>query len=192
MIENPDVIPIAVVTAVIIFMAKEVIEAFRRWKLNVRKLDAIRRFVALECERNEFALNTLMWQMVEVDDALSGIGKLTIEKRQSGRHRLVMTRDKDSVGSAPIPTVHTDTIRKYLFEAASLDAGLFHNLENTLEALIDAEHVSHSLVEYVSEDPNHLSGFTQFARPRLTHALESNRELYFKCTCEPLVQGRVR
>jgi hypothetical protein len=85
-----------------------------------------------------------------------------------------------------------EMIEKYLFEAASLDAGLFAQMEETLEAIIDAAHVRNSLIEYVDEDPEHLEGFPQFAKRELDEALDHNRDLYFRCTCEPLAQGRVR
>jgi hypothetical protein len=191
-VEHPDLIPIAVVVAVAIFLAKEFIEAFRRWRSNVRKLHAVRRFIAVECERNEFAIGRLLGQAAEIQEALTGDLEVKIEKRESGHHRLVITADDGMHGSAPVPNIHMEMIEKYLFEAASLDAGLFAQMEATLEALIDAAHVRNGFIEYVDEDPEHLEGFPQFAKRELADALDRNRDLYFRCTCEPLAKGRVR
>jgi hypothetical protein len=192
LVEHPDLIPIAVVVAVAIFLAKEFIEAFRRWRSNVRKLHAVKGFIAVECERNEFAMGRLLWQATAIQEALTEDLEIKIEKRQSGRHRLVITAEGDMRGSAPVPTIHMEVIEKYLFEIASLDAGLFAQMEETLAAMIDAAHVRNSLIEYVDEDPEHLEGFSEFAKRALDSAIDCNRDLYFRCTCEPLAQGRVR
>jgi hypothetical protein len=192
MSQNPNVLPIAAITAIILFLLKELFEFYRRWSANTRKLEAIRRFIAAECQRNDFALHRLLNQVEEIDEALSDGRAMEIERRESGAYRLAISDDSGNESSAPVPLIHIVMAEKYLFEAAALNAGLFEDMENNLNFLIDAEHVRNSLIEYVAEDKMHLPGFAEFAKEELNDAIDSNRELYFRCTCEPLSEWRVR
>lgn len=190
MIENPNVIPIAVVVAVGIFLIKEILEAIRRSREKARKLDAVRRLLAIECERNKFAISRLRSQIEETEDARKAEREISINARITGP-RLVIATDSGEV-SAPIPLIHSTTLEKYLFDAASLNKTLFSLMEATAEGLIDAAHIRDGLIQYVSEDRQHLDGFADYAIKRLDKALEHVEALYFNSTTEPLAQGRVR
>lgn len=192
MIEHPNVIPIAVVVAICLFMAKEVLEFFRRSKLNGRKMLAIKRFLAVECERNSFAIEKLIDHVREVDEARENGWTITIEPQQNGLPRLGIADENKNFGSGLIRPIRNDALQKYLFEMAALDGALFGIMENTLDALIEANHVRDSLIEYVSNDRQHLGGFKDYAVEELDEALDAIRDLYFKCTNEPLAKGRVR
>ena len=194
MIEHPNVIPIAVVTAVGVFIARELLEAFRRFKTNSRKLDAIRRLVAAECERNYFAINRMIEQVNSIADALKKDFQILIEETTRGVPRLAFLEDGEELtSSSPISLVQTGVVEKYLFEAAALNKPLFELMEKVLDNLADAKHVRDGIIEYVSNDTIHLEAFAEHYAPgELSEALESVQALYFNCTLEPLVQGRVR
>ena len=120
MIEHRNVIPVAVVAAVIIFLAKEVLEAIRRWRSNNRKLHAIRKFLAAECERNNFSINRLLSQLTEIGKALAANQLVEIKNRQATIPRLVI-HTIDGEGSSPVPQIHKESLNKYLFAVASLE-----------------------------------------------------------------------
>ncbi len=191
MIEHPNVIPIAVVVAICIFLAKEVLEFVRRHRLNARKMHAIRRFLAVECERNSFAIQKLIEQIRATDEAHESGWPIALEKEGSF-DRLVINPAGKGHSSAIVRPVHTDAVQKYLFEVASLDGSVFEMMKKTLDTLIEANHVRDSLIQYVANDRQHLGGFAEYAIEELDEALDAVRALYFKCTNEPLAQGRVR
>lgn len=179
MIEHPNVIPIAVVVAICIFLAKEVLEFVRRHRLNARKMHAIRRFLAVECERNSFAIQKMIEQIRATDEAHESGWPIALEKEGSF-DRLVINPAGKGHSSAIVRPVHTDAVQKYLFEVASLDGAVFEMMEKTLDTLIEAN------------DRQHLGGFAGYAIEELDEALDAVRALYFKCTNDPLAQGRVR
>ncbi len=192
MIEHPNVIPIAVIVAIGIFLLKELLEYIRRERLNGRKLKAIRRFLAAECERNSFAIQKLNENVREVDEAHTHGWKVFVDQLRNGLPRLTIEDDEGHHGSSIIRPIHIEALQKYFFEVASLNPALFEVMEGTLDMLIEAKHVRESLLEYVTDDPQHLVGFAEYASEELDDALEAIRALYFKCTNEPLAAWRVR
>lgn len=192
MIEHPNVIPVAVVVAICIFLAKEGLELVRRVRLNGRKLHAIKRFLAVECERNSFAIEKIIGQVRAVDEAHEKGWPVEVEKKESGLTRLTVRPAGKGYSSSVIRPIHMDAAQKYLFEIASLDGSMFEMMEGALDALGEAKHVRDSLIEYITTEPVHLGGFKDYAIGELDDALEAIRALYFKCTNEPLAKGRVR
>ena len=192
MIEHPDVIPIAVVVAVAIFIARECLDAVRRYRARARKLHAIRCLVAAECERNNFALSRLSSQVGRTE-AARGIGEeIKIEPYRNGIPRLSFERHGELSTSSPLFPIQTTQLERFLFDAAELDAGLFELMEKALDALIAVKHVRDSLIDYVSNDPARLEGFSEYATKELDKALDPLRDVYFKCSGEPLTEARVR
>jgi hypothetical protein len=192
MIEHPNVIPIAVVVAIFIFLAKEALEFSRRARVNSRKMHAIRRFLASECERNGFAIEQIIEQARAVDEAQESGWPIVIEERGNGPTRLTIRYEGVGFSSSVVRQIHTEAAQKHLFDVASLDETLFGIIEKTLDTLVEAKHVRDSLVSYIQDDPNHLCGFAAYANDELDEALDAVRELYFQCTNEPLARGRVR
>ncbi|HYW14932.1 MAG TPA: hypothetical protein VE891_02100 [Allosphingosinicella sp.] len=194
MIEHPNVIPIAVVVAVAVFLAREALDGWRRFRTNSRKLRAIRKLIAADCERNNYAIGSILGQVADIDAGLKNASVISIERTVSGLPRLAIREpDKEFGSSSPVPPLHTGNLEKYLFEAASLDRTLFDLMEQALDGLAEARHVREGIIEYVSEDTAHLGSFADFYAPReLNKSLEGLRNLYANCTGEPLAASRVR
>ena len=196
MIEYPNALPITVVAAIAIFVAREVLEWRRRTKSDGRKLHAIRRLLAAECQKNDFAFSRLFEQVGKIQQALDCGQEFIIELRQSGMPYLVRKSGTESSSSEPIFPLNTSKIENYLFDAASLDASLFENMENALDSLAELIHVRDSFIDHISNRRIDYEGFfdsfSEYAKEEIDDAIESNRALYFKCTGEPLAVGRVR
>jgi hypothetical protein len=192
MIEYPNVVPIAVAVAIVLFLAKETLELIRRLKTDGRKLHAIRRLLARECERNNWAISRLLDQLTAVDDALKSNENIEIVHDSIGNVRLHAEYVGRAFAESPIRVIHTQYLERFLFDAAALDTRLFAAIEGALDTLPEAIHVRDSLIYYVSEDQQHLEGFTDYARDELDLAMDAIRHLYFVCTCEPLAKTRVR
>jgi hypothetical protein len=125
MIENPDVIPIAVVVAVAVFVARELLEFIRRFRTNTRKLSAIRKLVAAECERNDFAIKRMLDQVQDIKEGIPKEAVISIEQTVRGPRLAIREKDEQLASSAPVPLIQTASVEKYLFEAAALDKTLF-------------------------------------------------------------------
>jgi hypothetical protein len=192
MIEHPNVLPLTVVAALAIFIAREILEWFRRARSDSRKLHAIRRFLAAECEKNEFAVSRLLEHVHSMNEALINERDFIIVQKQNGIPHLSINWAGDDYSSNPIFKFHTSTLEKYLFDAANLDAELFELMEKLLDSLSEVSHVRESLISYVSEDRKYLDHFEEYATRRLDDAIDPIRNLYFKCTNEPLTKTRIR
>lgn len=176
MIEHPNVIPITVVVAICIFVAKEALELVRRVRLNGRKLHAIRRFLAIECERNNYAIEKMIGQVRAVDEAHEGGWPIEIEKKESGLTRLTIRPAGEGFSGSIVRPIHTDAAQKYLFEVASLDGAMFGMMEKTLDTLLEAKHVRDSLIDSISAVLQNMRSANSMTRWRRFEGSTSNAQ----------------
>ena len=193
MFEHPNLIPLTVVVAFGIFVLKEILEAWRRWRANLRKLHALKALLSAECERNYWTIKWLMDKMPEIRNALDNERIISIETTSSGKQRLQFrSKSTGGTGSSPIPKSHFSTLDKYLFEVASLDARLFGKMETTLASAAELNHLCSSLVEMVGERPPMLRSWTEYAERTLVNVEADIGALYRYCTGVALTKWRLR
>ena len=192
MLEKPNVIPLTVVAAVLIFIAREILEAHRRRAANKRKIAAIKNQLASECERTNWSICWLRQAIKDVRSALDGGNPVEIQTTPIGIRRLFFpSADGDS--SSPVPKALSGALDKYLFEVASLDADLFRRMIEALSGVAELNHILDSLVEYVEEKGQPwLEGWCHNASREVGGSEETLLYLYEACTGQPLIKARLR
>lgn len=143
-----SLLPITALVAVVIFIAKEVIEAVRRWQGNARRKTAFRKLLARECELNHWAiraLRSICSDLVELPNAhLHAV--FTIEYPKSGRvYACIDSEAKGQFGKSAVPVIHNAQLEKNLLDIATIDEGLLKVAEPALSAVAELEHVRESL-----------------------------------------------
>lgn len=191
MIEYPNLIPITVVAAVAIFLAREMLEAVRRVLANRRKRHALRLLLAAECERNQWVIHWMRNHIPELQEALKQGHVIEVRKTAAGYDRLSVLYEEGH-SSSPIPHVKDKTIDRYLFEAASIDAQLFKAIEGVATSLPVLSHLREGLIERVAEDKAWLGSWVEYALRELKDIETSIGVLYKACTGKNATPHRVR
>lgn len=192
-------LPATLNVAICIFLAREFVEGYRRWKSNARKLEAIKHLAAAECERNNFVIKSLTQLIQEAEKARAAGDGMAIERNPANEVIIRFVGDKRHkgekgpwIGASPIRPPHQTILKKYLFDAASLDSGMFYLIERASNAISEVEHIRASFITYIETDRPHLEGFNGYAIRELSKSTEAVEALYFRCTLSPLRQSRVR
>lgn len=195
-----SIIPITVVAAIVIFVAKEVIEGFRRHSANQRKVQALRALLARECELNLWTIKTLrriLLPFSKPDDPTVPMS-LSVERTSGGLPYVkVVSGDGEYEAHMGIPSVHRELMSKFLLDIATLDKLLFSFMEPAYDELAEVEHVRESLIN-INDKPEQIAardfvrGFAQYAVDVLQDAERKLGALYVHCTGKPLEQHRLR
>jgi len=193
---------VAILAAVCIFAAREILEFFRRRGAQKRKLDALKAAMARECELNNYTTSVLMREMT----AMKANFELEDGDIHKSEYRIVFRRDGSAIleelmggewgGSHPIPKVHALIINAKIVEVAELSPRLYIKAEAALTSLAELEHVRTSLISYVMKEddniPHLLEAFPDYALDEIEDAESALKELYLACTGRPLADRRLR
>lgn len=192
----------AILAAVVIFAAREILESFRRRAAQQRKLDALKAVIARECELNNYTTSVLKREIESMKENF----ELEDGDVQKSEYRVVFRRDGSAVleellggnwgGSHPIPKVYVSMINAKIVELAELDPKLYAKAEAALSGLAELEHVRTSLISYVMKEddnmPHLLENFPDYALGEIEDSSAALRELYTACTGRPLTDRRLR
>ncbi len=200
MAEILTLLPITVVVAILLFIAKEVVEVVRRHSSDSRKLQAMKLLLARECERNLWAIKSLRGILINVPEPneKSPQSFVTIEPRINGKSIAKITsHDGGSSGSRQVPDVHKELMAKYLFDVATLDSKLFAVFEPAFDSLAELEHIRESLVhihetEKEADNPDLFRGFAVYALSEIDRVEQRLGLLYQHCTGKNLEMHRLR
>jgi hypothetical protein len=190
-------LPATVVAAIVLFLLKECVEGFRRYKSEGRTKAALRTLLAFECERNHATVKSLgsIVSTVQDWDAKDPYSiKVSLQFFKDGEivfHR--SNHDDGSSGSCVLRPSYREFMSKQLLVVATLDAALYRALQPALDAVNEMEHVRQSLINHI-EDPErtHLNGFTHYALDELDDIYRKLSTLYSECTGKQLQSHRIR
>lgn len=174
-------IPIAVISAVLIFITKEFLEWRRKKRSNKRKLKAIYLLVTLELEENFAAIRMFGGCLSTVKRYYQGDegGELSVTILPSKSKSITLTVDGDLVSGNKIPKVQSKVFKKKLEDIAQLDEKNFPAALDALENLKDLENIVQSLADYVgTEDSIWLEGFADYANQTLDSSCYFLRRYY--------------
>ncbi|MBD8619304.1 hypothetical protein IFT67_10270 [Sphingomonas sp. CFBP 13728] len=191
MIEHPNILPLTVVAAIAIFLAREILEAIRRFSANRRKRHALRLLLAAECERNQWVIKWMREKVKRIETSDVDNEVIQIDKTATGYDRFNIIGPKGT-SSAPIPTVKTAALDRYLFEAASVDAKLFGRMEDVVSHLATLAHLREGLIDHVSEGQEWLKPWAEYAREELADVELAISTLYKACTGKSVTPHQVR
>lgn len=193
---------VAILAAVSIFAAREILEFFRRRGAQERKLNALKAAIARECELNNYTTSVLTREMT----AMKANFELEDGDIDKSEYRIVFRRDGSAIleeltggewgGSQPIPKVHASIINAKIVEVAELSPKLYPKAEAALTGLAELEHVRTSLISYVMKEddnmPYLLETFPDYALGELEDTASALKDLYIACTGRPLTDRRLR
>jgi hypothetical protein len=174
------------------FVLKRAVEAFRRWRADVRKYRALRILLARECELNHWAHKALTDALTAIQrDFTSGDpGDYFIDRGRPGE--IVVRQQRGNMWNAwPLPDARTDLMRKVLPYVATLDQSLLVCLEAAYDSAINLRHIRESLVHFIeSDDEDDKAIFRMFPGCRLRELpdlLADWEKLYQECTGTELI-----
>lgn len=129
------ILPATVIAAVILFVVKEAIEKFRRWRADLRKGQAFRLLLARECELNYWAVKKLKEALLSIQEHLSTdlSFEYRIDRRASGEIFFLELYDDGTLhSSGPLSDASTDLMKQIMIDVAALDRSLFYVLGGSL------------------------------------------------------------
>jgi hypothetical protein len=193
-----QLLPITAVVAVCLFALKELIEAFRRYFAERRRIRAIKSLIAVECELNLWAVKSLTHVLETIRDDLAAEGKPEFKLffPRDGRVRFKSTQGDGSYIGFAIAPVHTEHLTKNTLEIATFGGSFDRAAREALEALSDLEHLRQSVIYFVEPDDKddlvHRESFLDYAFSELPEIKRLLGLLYKECTGNELVEHRVR
>ena len=197
--EQNSILPITVVAAIALFVIREVVESLRRRGANRRRISAIKKMLARECEQNN-------WFLRRLGDAFRGgaVGllqepqiKLRIVTNSINEPQLLSQfADGDMFSQMPVPKCHRKALESHLLDVAIVDKTLFALMEEAYSSVLEMEHVRSSLLENLSgerkDDDDFIISFLEYGLREFDDAKASIEALYRGCTGKVLTEFRLR
>lgn len=194
-----SIIPITVISAVFLFILKELVEGIRRYRGELRKKQALRALLARECELNNWTIKSIQHIVEDIRDesALNNRTQFGFIFPKSGKVLFrVKHPDSGYKSGSSLGEIHREVMNKNLLDVATLDKKLYSVMQPAYDAVAELEHVRQSLIYYVApeddQDKMHLEGFTHYALSRLNDVYEKLASLYKECTGKHLETHRLR
>lgn len=185
--------------AILLFVIRECLEWRRRRAADARKVQALKKVLARECQLNYSAVDRLRDTLTEMRE--SGITedatRLSIENDPSGGY-MYMIKDAGGARHAGVLVgVQKDSIVKYLVDIAALDKSFYEKCDRALDGLSEADHVFQSLVHgprkhFPSTAESYYDGLVEYGLRETADSVAALQELYFACTGSVLQQGKLR
>lgn len=196
-------LPVTALVAVLLFVAREILEGKRRKDSNSRKKRAISRLMAYDIERNYWALKstrmcleTIAAQIAKPD----GVENLSIRIGSNGEKYFESEEPDGATSSSPIRKVFIGSLTSNLLNLADLDERQFEATLDAIDAINELNHVIDSMVINLSDDlPNGLDrsssfmeSFVEFAERELNDCEDAFKKFYQIVTGNALDSHRVR
>jgi len=190
---------IAIIVALILFVAREFLEARRRKDARARKLTAIKAILGRACELNHWSIKTLRRTLMALKPSEKVPAmELKIEFRRNGRAVLSSENPDGSWSEHHLPEAHERDFQRQLLDVTELDPTLWPLLENALTGLAEFTHIRDSLISYaLKEDAffdthRFFDGFVDYGLDEIDEAFRALDTLYRVCVGQPLTEHRLR
>lgn len=193
-------LPVTVLAAVLLFVAKEVMEAIRRYRSDARTKAALRALLGYECERNNWAVRRLrqIFETIQSEQAENEATEFSLQTSKNGLLSFKFRHPQgERGGSLGFPDTQRDFMSKQLLLAATLDKDLYTKLLDSFDAVGELEHLRLSLIHYLEPDDDEmqedaLAHFVEYALRNLDAAYAKLDGLYALCTGKKLEAIRLR
>ncbi|WP_440495493.1 hypothetical protein [Serratia sarumanii] len=194
--ESSSFLPITVISAIFLFILKEVVEAIKKRGANRRKISAMKRFFSRECERNLWTIQILNSVLSDINEGYKNNKDIDIKFGEHDPSYVYILYDGTTRMGSKITEVQRDIMDKNLMEAAVISKPLFERLEVACDALAELDHVRSSFlnINKTSEETGHplLAGFVGYGIEELSDIKQSLNDLYKYCTGHELEKARLR
>ncbi|OEZ50342.1 hypothetical protein JAB1_14570 [Janthinobacterium sp. MP5059B] len=198
MINWSDVVPVTVVAAIAIFGIKEILEFRRRKIADVRKLSALKKLFARECELNAWTIKALVRIFQGFKDDPSDLDFVTIATHKSGHVYLHVQDDsKNLLGQTWVPSVQREAMSKYSLDVATLSEEFYGLVEIALDGLAQTQHVRDYILQLGEENTfldrsDYSASLADYSLEELADAQDALKKLYTYCTGKILEGHRLR
>lgn len=193
------ILPITAIVAILIFFGRECLDWRRRVASDGRKVIALKRVLARECELNYSATTNLVEALGYLRNAgVDGDASIIqMHVDPAGGFILAVSADDGGGYATVLKSMQRDFLLKHLVDIAALDEILYSKCAAALDGLAEAEHVYQSLVHgpsvhFPSKPEDYYDGLIDYGLGELEDSNKSLKDLYFVCTGTSLTQGRIR
>lgn len=189
-----DLIPITVISAVSLFVIKEIVEIFRKRKALKRKVSAIKSLLVEEIELNHWVWLQFSALVETIKDSPEGT-QYCILSSKSGYERFEFLKPDGSGGGKSFPKVSEIYYQKVILDIAELDKEFYEKSIEYNKAIADLHHVRGNVYESIDEinKSHHFSqGFISYTEDELPDIYAKMNSLYFYCTGKKLEKHRMR
>lgn len=179
----PNLLPVAVIVAICLFVLKETFEFFRRAGERRRKRSAIKELLQHEVAENYRVLNNLFHAIDTTErDTISPGERDTIVVQHSGRLSYErVDADGTVVSGNPLPVARMTEFNRLLPSAAELDKKLYLAIRRGYEHVYQIEHLHSSFVDFITgntKDREFLVPFRHYASGCYADIDKGLRQLY--------------
>jgi hypothetical protein len=191
--QGVDVASISIFVAVVLFIAKEVIDTIRKYNASLRKKNAIKVLLSEEIELNH-------WTWLKVRDLIETVKseptttQFLITSSASGTERFEYIRE-DNGGGQGFPPVYEELINKLIIEIAELDKEFYIAAIDYTKALAELNHLRAGAYDFIHETQqgrHYTEGFASYASDELPEIYDSMEAFYKVCGHSKLDKHRLR
>jgi hypothetical protein len=179
-----NLLPIAAIVAICLFVLKETFELLRRLAERRRKRGAIKELLQHEVAENYRVLNCLFHAIdTTTRDEILPDEKDVIVVQNSGRREYVRVDAKGQLISGnPLPPVRTAEFNRLLPSAAELDKKFYSEIRLGYSHVHELDHLVNSFVDFLTGDSKEremfLASFQHYAESRYDDIEKGLRGLY--------------
>ena len=194
-------IPFTVLSALIIFIAKELLEFIRKYKSERRKKESERLILEHEIQLYHWAIRTFFRLLKELTEIFNEFpqAEYRLHIAYDGSEHLRLKREpKETIESGQsIPPFVNEQFKRMLPTIAELDKTMFKLLQEAYSKLAELEHFRKTVVEFLAGgDTMPEDGTREFFIPKLSQE-ESDyynplNKAYQKLTGKPLKYWKLR
>jgi len=197
-------LPLTVISAIILFVIKEVLELIKNYKSKKRQIKAIKIIIANELELSNYALKQLYSTLSTIKDLLSNfkdsyVFNVITTYDNLERFQYKMFKDTDDIyNSSFLPRFNIQKIEDLILTIAILDNNLLEEVQETLGELKIANHIRSTLIDAIINEESFIDNddlkehFYNYALDEKDDIEKSIKNLYFICTNNELTTFRVR
>ena len=146
-------LPATVVTAIILFLIKEILELCRKRAERARKKSAIKILLAEELEKNHWTFVSMFRILDSLKEAFEiyphAVFWLHIARNGSEHFRMKEEPEVEYDSGQPIPKYFTEMYEKLLPSLAELDQSLFEVVRSTYENIVELGHYRETLTDFL-------------------------------------------
>jgi hypothetical protein len=189
-----DFLPITVISAISLFIIKEIVEFIRKRKARKRKISAIKNLLAEEIEINYWAWKNLTSIGKRVKDS-SADTKFYIFASKAGFERFEYIEPDKSGGGQSFPKVTELNYQKLILDIAELDNDFYEKSIEYNKAIAELLHIRNGVYEFIDEIKqgyHYAEGFISYMEDELPGVYEKMNDLYFYCKEKKLEKHRMR
>jgi hypothetical protein len=197
-----EFIPITVIAAILIFIAKEISDFLKKRRESKRKIFAYKSLISEEIELNLWTHKRLtnIIQNIEDQKKEHPNANYKILIKESGNEYIHGYDGEKLIESCLIPIIHDKYYEKLISNIAELDANLFNLAQSSYQEVRNMAHVRSSLIKSLLAEENNEpfphdiseNGFLEYAKQELVDTYDAMNALYKECTGNELQEFRLR